>query len=238
MRTKYLSLTFFCKFPCSAPWHSDSGASAFDVSLSLRLMYFTIILLLQWKIPKLWKLLVRIFSFFKVLDCKGTTLPSVRVFRGRSVISLFVDLQWHMSTIQFLVPTKIRVFAANLVDSSKPSELRANGSLLFALDTNACTQTVPKVRIQPAQRDQQTRELTWRHGESRLVTDVLPRRVGRDAAVRAFILLGHLQDLEHPGGEGNEPVAHSREVEIPPSKWVFYVIVLWLPRTPSNISRN
>lgn len=36
-----------------------------------------------------------------------------------------------------------------VADPSKPSELRANGSLLFALDANAFMQTVPKVKIQP-----------------------------------------------------------------------------------------
>lgn len=85
-------------------------------------------------------------------------------------------------------------------------------------------QTVPKVNIQPsadgelAQNEQQTRDLTWRHGEPRLVTDVLPRGVECDAAVRPLVLLCHLQDLEHPGGKGNEPVAHNGGAEIPQSQ--------------------
>lgn len=107
-------------------------------------------------------------------------------------------------------------------DTSKPSKLWANGSLLFALDTHTFAQAVPKAKI-PASGDAQpgrkitgvktSRKVTWRHGEPRLMADVLPSRVGCDAAVRPFVLLGHLQDLQHPGGEGNEPVASGREVE-------------------------
>lgn len=39
------------------------------------------------------------------------------------------------------------------------------------------------------------------------MTDVLPGRVGHGAAVVPLILLGHLQNLEHPVRKGNEPVA-------------------------------
>lgn len=65
-----------------------------------------------------------------------------------------------------------------------------------------------------------SQDLTWCHGEPGLMAHVLPSRVGCHAAVRASILLGHLQDLQHPGGEGDEPVASRREVENPQSKWV------------------
>lgn len=52
------------------------------------------------------------------------------------------------------------------------------------------------------------KDLTCGDSEPRFVTDVLPGRVGHDTAVGSFILLGHLQNLEHPIRKGNEPVAH------------------------------
>lgn len=71
-------------------------------------------------------------------------------FRSWSVTLSFIDLQWRQHfDVSIFVSTEIRMFAVYPADTSEPSKLRANGSLLFALDTNAFTQTVPKVKIQP-----------------------------------------------------------------------------------------
>lgn len=139
------------------------------------------------------------------------------------IMGLFLFSKWKCNF-------KCRLFSLHVY------KLRPNSSLLFALDSNAFMQTVTKVEIQQeptasVHSDQQTGDLTWRHIESCLVTDVLPRRVGCNAAVRPFILLRCLQDLKHPVGKGNEPVTHSRGAKIPQSEWVFDVIVLSLPRT-------
>lgn len=44
--------------------------------------------------------------------------------------------------------------------------------------------------------------------KSGFVTDVFPDRVGRDTAVGTLVLVGHLQNLEHPIRKRNEPGAH------------------------------
>lgn len=50
--------------------------------------------------------------------------------------------------------------------------------------------------------------LTCGDSEPGLMTDVLPGRVGCNTAVGTLILLGHLQNLEHPVRKGNEPAAY------------------------------